>query len=501
MSEPGALRPAPEPVAGRDSRDVSPGGGESQPAVPTPSAPAPSAGGEPRSTMIPDPDDPLALGEYRPGSAAVLTDAERWPTLDAPAAERLRRWRTHPCAPTWVHATGDRLTAEAIERTRTPLPLEGWLDAHLATARRLPFYRGHTGLRALADFPPIARADLAADVSAFVPLDADLDRMLHGTSSGSTGAALVIPDDVEEVARGFHLLVDLARRAGAAWTPDAERLALVWVLQQRQAFTYVSLISGFAHRAMARVNLDARAWRAASDRSRFLADADPQVISGNPTSLAELLSDDLREVLRPLALFSGAMALSAPLRTALEAAFACPVIDVYGLHETRPIAARTDDGPFRVLDRRVLVEILDAESNPVPEGERGEITVTAGENPLLPLVRYRTGDVGRLVRLPDGAVGIADLEGRAHTEFVTGSGVRVPSVDLTQQLQSHGALGWSVVQGAGGAVEVTVAGGDARMIRGALEALLDQPVEVTRVDRLIDLGEGKPRRFRSAATA
>ncbi|WP_295839766.1 AMP-binding protein [uncultured Microbacterium sp.] len=469
--------------------------------MPTPSAPAPSVGGEPEPAAVPDPDDPLALGEYRPGSAAVLTDAERWPTLDTPAEERLRRWRTHPCAPTWVHATGDRLTAEAIERTRTPLPREGWLDEHLATARKLPFYRGHTGLRTLVDFPPIARADLAADVSAFVPLDADLDRMLHGTSSGSTGAALVIPDDVEEVARGFHLLVDLARRAGATWTPDAERLALVWVLQQRQAFTYVSLISGFAHRAMARVNLDARAWRAASDRSRFLADADPQVISGNPTSLAELLSDDLREVLRPLALFSGAMALSAPLRTALEAAFACPVIDVYGLHETRPIAARTDDGPFRVLDRRVLVEILDAESNPVPEGERGEITVTAGENPLLPLVRYRTGDVGRLVRLPDGAVGIADLEGRAHTEFVTGSGVRVPSVDLTQQLQSHGALGWSVVQGAGGAVEVTVAGGDARMIRGALEALLDQPVEVTRVDRLIDLGEGKPRRFRSAATA
>ncbi|MFT2543169.1 hypothetical protein ACMWP9_34780, partial [Escherichia coli] len=80
--------------------------------------------------------------------------------------------------------------------------------------------------------------------------------MLHGTSSGSTGAALVIPDDVEEVARGFHLLVRLAREAGADWHPDGERLALLWVLQQRQAFTYVSIVSGFAQRAMARVNLD-----------------------------------------------------------------------------------------------------------------------------------------------------------------------------------------------------------------------------------------------------
>ncbi|MEI5579317.1 AMP-binding protein, partial [Streptomyces brasiliscabiei] len=88
--------------------------------------------------------------------------------------------------------------------------------------------------------------------------------------------------------------------------------------------------------------------------------------------------------------FSGAMALSGPLRRRIEERFACPVVDVYGLHETRPIAARVDDGPFRVLDRRVRVEILDDAGRPVPDGEIGEIVVTAGENPLLPLVRYRT---------------------------------------------------------------------------------------------------------------
>lgn len=447
-----------------------------------------------------DPDDPLALGEYAPGSSAVLTDAERWPTLDAAGARRLERWRTHPASPRWVHATGDRLDAAAVARTRDPLPLDGWLEAHLDTARRLPFYRGRGSLASLSEFPTVSRADLVADVSAFVPLDADLDRMLHGTSSGSTGAALVIPDDVEEVARGFHSLVRLAREAGADWHPDGERLALMWVLQQRQAFTYVSIVSGFAQRAMARVNLDAGAWREASHRRTFLRDADPQVITGNPTSLAELLDDDLRDVVRPLALFSGAMELSAPLRAALEAAFACPVIDVYGLHETRPIAARTDDGPFRILDRRVLVEVLDPSGRPVPDGERGEITVTAGENALLPLVRYRTGDVGRLVTLPDGGVGIADLEGREHVDFVTATGTRVPSVDLTQQLQSHGALGWTVEQGSDGSLAVRIAGGDAAAIAYALTALLGQPLEIERVERLVELGEGKPRRFRSAAS-
>jgi phenylacetate-CoA ligase len=449
---------------------------------------------------VSDPDDPLALAEYTPGGTAVLSDAERWPTMDDDGAARLQRWRRHPSAPRWVHATGDRLTAEAVERVRVPLPTDDWLPAHLATARRLLHYRRMPGLEGLRDFPPISRADLVDDLAAFVPLDADLDRLLHGSSSGSTGAALLIPDDVEEVARGFHLLVALARGAGVDWRPDDERLALVNVVHQRQAFTYVSLVSSFAHRAMARVNLHESAWAAASDRSDFLRDAAPQAISGNPTSLAELLAPDLRAAVKPLALFSGAMALSAPLRADLEDEFGCPVFDVYGLHETRPIAVRTDDGPFRVLDRRVLVETLDADGLPVADGEVGEITVTAGENPLLPLVRYRTGDFGRLVRLADGAVGIADLEGREHTVFVRGDGGRVPCVDLTQQLQTHGARGWSVEQDAAGRVSARIAGGDADAARRALAALLDQPLDVERVDRVADLGEGKPRRYRSAAS-
>lgn len=446
-----------------------------------------------------DPDDALALAEYAPGSAAVLSDAERWPTMDAAGAARLQRWRRHPAAPEWVHATGDRLTAEMVERSRRPLPTAGWLEEHLATARGLLAYRGMGDLVGLTDFPPITRRHLVDDLASFVPLDADLDRMLHGTSSGSTGAALLIPDDVEEVARGFHLMVSLVRGQGIDWSPDGERFALASVVFQRQAFTYVSLVSGFAHRAMARLNLDVGAWRRPSDRVTFLRDADPQVISGHPTSLAELLDPDLCAVLRPLALFSGAMALSAPLRADLESAFGCPVFDVYGLHETRPIAVRTDDGPFRVLDRRVHVEILDRDGMPLPEGELGEITVTAGENPLLPLVRYRTGDVGRLVRLPGGGLGIAELEGRENTVFLAASGRRVPCVDLTQQLQTHGARGWSVVQTADGAIDARIVGGDAAAVERALRALLDQPVAVTRHDRLIELGEGKPRRYRSAA--
>lgn len=441
----------------------------------------------------------MTLAEYAPGEAAVLTDAERWPTIDAGGVARLAHWRAHPDAPRWTHATGDRLTAQQAERVRHPLSTDDWLRDHLAAARRTLRYRGMTQDAALEDFPTIARADLVDDLAAFVPLDADLSRMLHGTSSGSTGAALLIPDDVEEVARGFHLLVALAASAGATVAADGERMAVANLVFQRQAFTYVSVISSFAHRAMARLNLHPSAWDTIDARGRFLAEADPQILSGHPTSLAELLDAGLDAVLHPAVIFSGAMALSAPLRARLEAAFGCPVIDVYGLHETRPIAARSDDGAFRILDRRVHVEILEPRRDvAVPPGVIGEIVVTAGENPLLALVRYRTGDFGRLVRLDDGAFGIADLEGRDNTRFRAADGTLVPCVELTQQLQARGALGWSVEQGDDGRVRATIAGGDEAGIRTALQALLGMPVELRRVTRLIDLGEGKPRRYRSS---
>ncbi|MDX2293621.1 MULTISPECIES: hypothetical protein, partial [Streptomyces] len=69
-----------------------------------------------------------------------------------------------------------------------------------------------------------------------------------------------------------------------------------------------------------------------------------------------------------------------------------------------------------------------------------------------------------------------------------------------QQLQSHGALGWTVEQRADGSVAVRIAGGDAEAIARALTATLGQPLEIERVERLVELGEGKPRRFRSAAS-
>ncbi|CRZ16434.1 phenylacetate--CoA ligase family protein [Mycolicibacterium neworleansense] len=430
-------------------------------------------------------DDPLRLDDYVRFGQVALTDEQRWPGLSAAGRARLSSLEQHRHAPAWGHRAGHRLTPAEQRAATRQLPLDDWLPQHLALARTLPAYRRHPGpLNDLGDFPLIGREDLVEDIAAFVPPGADLSRMLHGTSSGSTGAALVIPDDPDELARGFHWLRGLV---GADWEPVEHRVALVQAVFQRQAFTYTSVIPGFDEALMARLNLHPAAWAGGgAQRDAYLRDTDPQVISGTPTSLEVLLEPGLAATLRPLALISGAMTLAAPLRRALEAAYDCPVLDVYGLHETRPIAVSDDGGPFVVAQRRLHVEVL-----------AGEVVVTCGENQFLPLVRYRTGDYARLVS-HRGQPALADLEGREATVFVSATGVAVPCVDLTQQLQAAGARGWSVTQDVQGRVAAVIASGDQHRVTEALRLLLGHPVEVTRVSTLAGLGPGKPRRYACA---
>ncbi|KQR11037.1 AMP-binding protein [Cellulomonas sp. Leaf334] len=471
---------------------------------------------------VPDP----ALGEYAAMGSVALTDAERWPTLDRDGLARVDAWRGRPDAPAWVHATGDRLDAAdlaVLERTRarlaqqaTPTVEPAWVAELVARVHAdVPRWRraareGRSGpTTPLQDLPTTTRADLT-DAAAHVPLDVPLDRVLEGSSSGHTGAALNVPLHPVSVAADLVLLQHLVASTGADWPPDPDRLGLVNLVDQRASFTYVSAMTAFGGPSdapvpvMARVNLDPSVWRSAGDRERFLAAADPQVISTSTLPLLQLL-DLARDGLdlHPVAVVNGATDLPPAVRDAVAARWGCPVVDLYGLRETGPIAASTDGHGHVVVPRRVWVEILDDQGRSVPDGERGEVVVTVDENPYLPLLRYRTGDTAALVRDHRGTV-LVGLQGRAPVRFLAADGSWHSSIDATQLLQAYGLAGWELVQAADGVVRLTAlplvgvtvdpaAAGD------AIARWLDRPVRVEVVTDPSTLGPGKPRRFRSDA--
>ncbi|MCO7274534.1 AMP-dependent synthetase [Cellulosimicrobium cellulans] len=508
----------------------------------------------------PDDAPDLTLDEYAPGSAVALTDAERWPTLDDAGRAALDAVRDHPAAPAWVHVTGDRLRpddlpvldevaarlaagradtrpgtrVEAADDTRPGTRAEGpaapsgvaaapsappaWVGALVDRAHAVvPRYRrardrGESRAGSpLTAVPPVTRDDLRHDVASFVPVDVPLGRVLEGTSSGSTGAAVRVPLHPVAVAADLVLLQHLVASTGADWEPAPGRLGLMNLVDQREAFTYASAMTGFrrgpgvAAPTMARVNLDPGAWTRPGDRAAFLAAQDPQVVSSSPLpllALARLAHEGL--ALHPVALVSGAAHLSGVARARLHATWDVPVVDLYGLRETGAVAARTDGGPFVVVGgRRVWVEILDDDGVPVPDGGLGEVVVTVDENPYLPLLRYRTGDRARIVRRGD-QVELHDLEGRSPVRYLRPDGAWVPSVDAAQHLQAHGMAAWQLHQAADGSVVLDVvpdAPGDAgaRAARAAGDAvghLLGRRVAVREVSPA-RLGAGRARRWSS----
>jgi phenylacetate-CoA ligase len=343
-----------------------------------------------------------------------------------------------------------------------------------------------------SELPTVSRADLATKLADFVPDDVDLSRVVQGTSSGSTGSTLILPLHPVEISRDIVLFEHLLDALGVAWPYDLDRFALLSVVDQLQAFTYASPMTYRNEQMMARVNLDQRAWRRPGDREDFLNEANPQVITGTALSLLRLA--ELETSIRPLALISGAVQLTSAARSTVSARFGVPLLDLYGLKETGPVAVSVDGGPHVVVPRRVHVEVVDDDGSPLPDGSRGELTVTVDGNPYLPLLRYRTGDTG-ILEHRDGRQYIHDLDGRLPVSFRAADGRAVPSVDLTQHLQHFGALAWAVHQRRDALVEARIHGGDRAGIERALRSHLGDIVTVTAVDGPAELGPGKPRRY------
>ena len=484
-------------------------------------------------------DDAGVPAEYVPLQAVALSDAERWPTLPGADLARVVAAREHPAAPRWVHATGDRLDAADLAALEARFPgarapggagdtavarvdaardvdvadVPDWVLELVERAHRtIPRYRGavregRSGPRTpLHELPTVRRRDLVTSLAAHVPVDVPLDRVLHGTSSGSTGSALLVPLHPRAVAADLLLVHALVEAAGARWTVDPGRLGLVNLVDQRAAFTYVSAMSAFPRPdgtpapLMARVNLDTSSWRRADDRARWFAAHDPQVVSTSALPLTHLL--DLAEAglaVRPLAVVNGATHVTPAVRARARDLWGAALVDLYGLRETGPVAAASSDGAGHVLvDRRVHVEVVDAAGRPLPAGVRGEVVVTADENPYLPLLRYRTGDHASLGRDASGRVVLEGLEGRAAVLFTDARGAGRPSIDATQVLQTAGLVAWHLHQDADGAVRLRAVPGDAAGAEQAARAVgawLGRPVELEVLGDVAELGEGKPARY------
>ncbi len=353
-----------------------------------------------------------------------MKERDRQPLLDDAGRERLEALRQHRHAPKWNHRAGERLDAAALQRVQAfgkslakapfSMPREERNAFAGRAVRDVPLYRRlakgwhpEDGFEAL---PTVSREDLAREPWSFVPDAAELADLITYPTSGTTGHPLLVPSHPEAVAKYLPLMARALGRHGVTLEGGTARPVGVALLGwQKHTHSFVSAFAQLDHALFVKLNLEPDDWRSPHDPRLFLQSIDAELLTGDPLAFSELLR--LSPKIQPKALLSTAMSLAPGLRDQLAAQFACPVVDVYSMNEAGPIAYATPTG-FTPLAPDLTVELLQADGMACAAGERGEVTLTGGRNPFLPLLRYRTGDYAARGVDAKGNLVLEGLEGR-----------------------------------------------------------------------------------------
>ena len=141
--------------------------------------------------------------------------------------------------------------------------------------------------------------------------------------------------------------------------------------------------------------------------------------------LAQELSRQGIDSVRPRLVVSFAEVLYPHVRKLLQDTFSCRVADYYNCEEVGSVALQCPEHPgwMHVNPATVLLEVVDEQGEPAPCGREGRVLLTNLYNTTMPFIRYEIGDRGALLeptRCSCGFVGqtIRLIGGRDEDFFV-----------------------------------------------------------------------------------
>ncbi|MFF8929689.1 phenylacetate--CoA ligase PaaK [Streptomyces longwoodensis] len=301
---------------------------------------------------------------------------------------------------------GERLDQEALRA----LQLER-LRASLRHAyANVPFYResfDKAGVRPedcrsladLARFPFTTKADLREHYPyGMFAVPRDRIRRLHA-SSGTTGRPTVVGYTDADLGTWSDLVARSLRAAGGR-PGDTVHIAYGYGLftgglgahygAERLGCTVVPASGGMTSRQV-----------------QLIQDLEPRIIMVTPSYMLTLLDEFERQGVDPrstsleVGVF-GAEPWTEEMRREIEERFGIDAVDIYGLSEVMgPGVAQecveTKDG-LHVWEDHFYPEVVDPFTGEVlPEGEEGELVFTSLTKEAMPVVRYRTRDLTRLL--------------------------------------------------------------------------------------------------------
>jgi len=255
------------------------------------------------------------------------------------------------------------------------------------------------GLADLARFPCTTKADLrAAYPFGFFAVPMHQIARVHA-SSGTTGKPTVVGYTRNDIAAWSNLVARSIRAAGG------QRGMKVHVGYGYGLFTG-GLGAHYGAEAAGCTVIPVSGGQT-EKQVQLIMDFAPDIIMMTPSYMLTILDEFRRQGIDPkssslrIGIF-GAEPWGEGIRNELESAFGIDACDIYGLSEVMGPGvaqefARTKEGPT-IWEDHFLPEVLDRESGEVlGDGEAGELVFTSLTKEGMPVIRYRTRDLTRLL--------------------------------------------------------------------------------------------------------
>jgi phenylacetate-CoA ligase len=259
--------------------------------------------------------------------------------------------------------------------------------------------RDLTSLGDLARFPFTTKADLRANYPfGMFAVPREQVNRVHA-SSGTTGKPTVVGYTSADLDTWSELMARSIRAAGGR-PGDVVHVAYGYGLftgglgahygAERLGCTVVPVSGGMTER-----------------QAQLIVDFEPRIIMVTPSYFLAILDEleaqgvDPKGTSLEIGIF-GAEPWTDEMRHAVEARTNLRAVDIYGLSEVMgpgvsQEAGETQDG-LHVWEDHFLPEIVDPLTlEPVPDGEEGELVFTSLTKQAMPVIRYRTRDLTRLL--------------------------------------------------------------------------------------------------------
>jgi phenylacetate-CoA ligase len=184
---------------------------------------------------------------------------------------------------------------------------------------------------------------------------------------------------------------------------------------------------------------------------QLIRDFEPDIIMVTPSYMQVIIEEFERQGIDPRTMslkvgIFGAEPWTEAMRHDIEVRAGIDAVDIYGLSEVMGPGVANEcieskDGPV-IWEDHFYPEIIDPETGDVlPEGEEGELVFTTLTKEALPVVRYRTRDLTRL--LPPTARSMrrmGKIVGRSDDMLII-RGVNVFPTQIEELILQHGQLG------------------------------------------------------------